>query len=322
MPSKTTLLLVALVTSYNVFDADGKCGNRELIISGNELKWCGIFVKPEPCNKAYTEKMTPFKECEWNNGKCIIGSDCPADCSQITTFGNGIVSQGKLGDCSLDVQMVPGSTCNVKCDETKGYSAQAGTYICPQRGGTATTSLRCTIADTTAAPTASTVTIAGITTAMTTSTIGGTLGIGTITTPTTTFAAKTMVSITPSKTMTRSKTTDIMTEMSTFSTVVPDSLPTTRTAASTQDIDDAGTATTIVAKTTTHPLLRRTSHFATAAIGAVGDSDNPDAAPGGTIVAIIIAIIVVLVVVIIIAIVVIYIRKKKKGFRCTQISLS
>jgi len=98
MPLKTTFVL-ALITTYNVLHAegqDGKCGNREraAIKLSTELKWCGYFADPVKCNKAYTEKILPFKECEWNavEAKCVMGSDCPAVTtpSKITTRSKAI----------------------------------------------------------------------------------------------------------------------------------------------------------------------------------------------------------------------------------------
>lgn len=158
----------ALITTYNALDVegqDGKCGNRVVIRLNTGLKWCGYFADPVKCNESYTERTLPFKECKWNTveAKCVTGSDCPESCSGITAFGRGIVSQGKLNDCMLNTQMAPGSTCNVKCDETKGYLAQVGTYMCPQRGGTATTSLRCTTASVTATTISETLDLEAIT---------------------------------------------------------------------------------------------------------------------------------------------------------------
>lgn len=76
-------IVLALITTYNVLDAegqDGKCGNRVVIKLTTELKWCGYFADPVKCDKSYTEKTLPFKECKWNavEAKCVTGSDCPA----------------------------------------------------------------------------------------------------------------------------------------------------------------------------------------------------------------------------------------------------
>ena len=109
-----------------------------------------------------------------------------------------------MDDCKLDVPMVPGSTCKVKCDESKGYSAKAGTYVCPDQGSTATTSLRCTIITTT---TSITTTIGVTTTARTTATTTTTNTPATTTTTTTTTAATTTITPTTTLTTTTAATT-------------------------------------------------------------------------------------------------------------------